>query len=231
MTESSALSTELQIVLHAIVLIALPLGTVALLFAVRRRAPKDIEALIATVVAGTLVLAARTFKHRCNSGQPYTQWALPGLCLWVILLIVADRTFRAGCAAVIAFAMAALCWHFMGLVHEPGWTGDPNGMRAMAQNRPKVMIREAEEFLASKAAEDPIDYPAGWLSELPPIKVAEITYELYLGKCPGVGVYTSCWHSKITGLYRARAGTSRDLWYFGGPIKDAKGRIVVKERQ
>jgi len=68
------------------------------------------------------------------------------------------------------------------------------------------------------------------LSDLPPIKVAEITYELYLGKCPGEGVYTSCWHSKITGLYRAQAGTRRDLWYLGGPIKHAKARIVLRDR-
>lgn len=230
MTEPGALNTDLQIALHAIVLIALPLGTIALLFAVRRRAPQDIEALIATVIAGVLVLAARTFKHNCNSGQPYTQWAIPGLCLWVILLFVADRTFRSGCAAVMTFAMAALCWHFMGLMHEPGWTGDPQGMRAMEQNRPKVMIREAEEFLAGKAASDPIDYEPCWLSELPPIRVAEISYELYLGKCPGLGMFESCWHSKITGLYRAEVGRGRDLWYLGGPIKDAKGRIVVRER-
>jgi len=161
MNDPGAWSVDLQIALHAIVLIALPLGTIALLFAVRRRAPRDVEALIATVIAAVLVFTARTFKHNCNLGQPYTQWAIPGLCIWVILLFVADRTFRSGCAALMTFAMVALCWHFMGLVHEPGWNGDPIGMRAMEQNRPKVMIREAEEFLVGKSATDPIDYPAG----------------------------------------------------------------------
>ncbi len=224
------MNVDAQVVIHAIVLISLPLGTLVLLLAVRRRAPQGGEALIAMTAAGVLVLGARAIKHNCDQGDPFMQWAVPGICLLIILLFVADWIFRIGCAALMTFAMAALCWHYMGLVHEPGWTGDPKRMRLRDENRPKVMIAEAEAFFASKAAEDPIDYPACWLRDLPPIRVAEIKYELYVGKCPGLGVYSACWHSLATGLYRAQGGMPRDLWYLGGPIKDAKGRIVVKER-
>jgi len=157
------------------------------------------------------------------------QWVIPAGCIWLIVLLIADRIYRFSIATLVFISGVILCFQYSDWVHKTGWTGNPEGMRLMAKNRPVVMIREAEEFLVGKAATDPIDYPAGWLKDLPPIK-AEDSYDLYLGTCPGLGEYTSLWHSSFTQLYRAKAGPGRDLWYLGGPIRDAKGRIVLRDR-
>lgn len=225
------LNESIWINVHAIVLIGLPIGTLAMLAICKKRKPRARDLLVGTIGAGIVSLSGLSCKHLCNQGDPFFQWLIPAVCIWLVLLFVADGTWRRSVAVLLFVAEVALCHHFVEIVHRTGWTGNPAGMRAMEQNRPKVMIKEAEEFLATKAATDAIDYPAGWLKDLPPINAAETSYEFYLGDCPGLGKYSASWHSWFTGLYDSEQAIDRDLWYLGGPIKDAKGRIVVKDRQ
>lgn len=217
--------------LHAILMVAVVLGALALLILARRRRPRPATILVASIIALFTCMIGTGFHHACIQGQPVMQWMIPSGCIWVILLFVAGRLRKLIASTLLFVAMIVMCQQYSRWVHEDGWTGDIEAMRGSAINRQRVMISRAENFLADRAATNAAHFPACWMKDLPPVNADRESYKLYLGNHLWLGDYIRLWHSSFTRLYRAKAGTDRDLWYLGGPIKDAKGRIVVRERQ
>ena len=222
-------NVDLLVTLHAILLIALPPGTLLLLVLVRRRRPRAIAALIATGICFLISFVSMSCKHLCREGNPYFQWVVPILCMLVILLFVAHKVLRRAAAIIMFALLILLCEQFHHWAHQQAWSGNPEGSRTTEKNFNNSKIKIAEMVLAGVADSDSTDYPAGWLNDLPPIQVAvaesKARIDLY---CMGPAEYARCWHTWLTGLFRAQG--KRDFWYLGGLVKNADGRIVVRER-
>jgi len=214
--------------LHAIAMLALPAGTVALLVFAKRRVPQPIHVLVATGVASIVGFNGYSCRHRCNAGDPVLQWIIPTVCIWLILMFMADAVWRRATAAFVLISMWFLCLQYNSWVHEPGWAGDPERIRRGSEATTSHAIEDTEAFLVAKEPTDPTDYAPCWLADLPPIK-AEINGNRKYLSDPSRFTFHSCWHTGFTRLFRATS-EHREFWYLGGPIKNARGRIIVKDR-
>ena len=70
-----------------------------------------------------MLFAAAAGLHRCDLGQPFSQWLVPGVALIAVVACVYPVRLRRGLAAALAFTTVSLTLHFAALVHEPGFIG------------------------------------------------------------------------------------------------------------
>ncbi|MBK8268047.1 MAG: hypothetical protein IPK83_06950 [Planctomycetes bacterium] len=113
--------------IHAILLLsfaALAIGSIIIL---KKRRPPALSLLLAPVLAALgMVIAYGANEHLCYSGEPRTQWLILGPCLMLVLLLIKEKRTRRALALGVFIAMIGLSCHFTDIVHQPGWTGNPN---------------------------------------------------------------------------------------------------------
>jgi hypothetical protein len=215
----------MQGTVHAVVLIILPVAVVIALAAVKRRVPTGRQFTIAFAIAAFGTLAAPMFNfHLCYEGVPFMQWLILGPCLLLILLFVKSPAWRRTLGAAVFIGMMGLSCHFTDIVHEPGWTGNPDW-----DGGANIRFRSVRHSAATAAAkcEDPnLELPANWLRELPiwPV-VQESLDDQHLTRREVIRT----WHTTLTGLYRYFS-IPQDYWYPGGPLADAITRLELRDR-
>lgn len=90
------------------------------------RRPTLLGAIKALALGLVASLVSLTFSlHMCESGTPFTQWALPGLGLVAVLALSKPSRLRSAAAAALALGGFVLSFHYAALVHEPGYFGHP----------------------------------------------------------------------------------------------------------
>ncbi|MBK9126297.1 MAG: hypothetical protein IPM13_00645 [Phycisphaerales bacterium] len=215
----------MQGTVHAIVLIVLALAVVFALAAVKRRAPTSRQFTIALAIAVFGTLAAPMFNHHmCREGEPRTQWLILGPCLLLVLLFVNSPAWRRTLGAAVFVGMMGLSCHFTDLVHEPGWTGNPDW-----DGGASMMFRSLRQSAAAVAAdsENPnVEMPAGWLREL---SIWPAVQDQFGDQRPVRRELRRTWHTRLTGLYRY-SSIPQDFWYPGGSLADAITRLELRDR-
>lgn len=215
----------MQGTVHAVVLIVLPVAVVIALATTKRRAPTSKQFTIALAIAALGTLAAPMFNHHmCREGEPRTQWLILGPCLLLVLLFVNSAAWRRALGAVVFVGMMGLSCHFTDLVHEPGWTANPDW-----DGGANIIFRSRRQAAAAAAAdsENPnVDMPAGWLRELP---VWPAVQDQFGDQHPVRRELRRAWHTWLTGLYQY-SSIPQDFWYPGGPLADAMTRLELRDR-
>jgi hypothetical protein len=64
--------------------------------------------------------------HRCDSGVPLAQWAIPSLAVVLVVLLVEPLSKRVTAAIVLGTLSTGLTLHYVQIVHGPDWIGNPN---------------------------------------------------------------------------------------------------------
>jgi hypothetical protein len=85
-----------------------------------RRALWCLPALLVPLVAMTAGL------HRCDAGAPLSQWLVPSMGLFAVILFVEapkQRWMGAGALAAIALGLS---FHYAAVVHGATWVGNPD---------------------------------------------------------------------------------------------------------
>lgn len=108
---------------HALALLLAIFSAVALIgFSPRR--PTFLGTLKALALGLVASLVSLTFSmHMCESGTPFTQWALPNLGLVAVLAASQPSRRRSAAAVALALGGFVLSFHYSALVHEPGYFG------------------------------------------------------------------------------------------------------------
>lgn len=212
---------------HAIVLIALPLLTVAGCVAYRK-APRSVLHVLGALGAGvgSGVAVASFSVHACAAGQPLAQWAIPAGCVTLALLFVGHTFARRAWVALTLVVMVAASFDFSARVHGPHSTGNPDVGRYEAAQAEESR-RAVEAKLRTALFEDPIHREAGWLRDAP--FFAAVTPRLDGTEFdPGQRTEVQAlWHSGLTGLYEKRTFPT-DLWFTGG--RGADVGLEIRER-
>lgn len=210
---------------HAILLIALPVTVVAALAVLKRRAPTGSQFTVALAIAAVATLAAPMFNHHlCREGEPRTQWMILGPCLLLVLLFVNSPAWRRTLGAIVFIGMMGLSCHFTNLVHEPGWTGNPDW-----DGGATIIFRSLRQsaVAAARDSENPnVEMPAGWLRESsfwPEVQ------DQFGDRHPVRRELRRVWHTWLTGLYRY-SNIPQDFWYPGGPLADGMTRLEMRDR-
>lgn len=215
----------MQGTVHAIVLVALPVAVVIALAAMKRRAPTSRQFTIALAIAAVGTLAAPMFNHHmCLEGEPRMQWLILGPCLLLVLLLVNSPAWRRTIGAVVFIGMMGLSCHFTDLVHERGWTGNPNwdgGANAVFRS-----LRQSAAVVASDSENPNVEMAAGWLRDLP---VWPAVQDLFGDQHPVRRELNRTWHTWLTGLYRY-SSVPQDFWYPGGPLADGITKLEMRDR-
>lgn len=210
---------------HAVAMMALLVAVVPPLAVLKRRRPTNRQFTIALAFAALgMFTASSCAAHLCREGQPRTQLLVLGPCLLLILLFVKSTAWRRTLGALTFLGMLGLSNQFSDIVHEPGWTGNPEWDRGMS-----VTLRSHRQCAASVAADsdDPAaEMPAGWLREMP---VWPTMQDRFVGRLPARREITATWHTWFTGLYRYTA-IPQDLWYPGGPLAEGMTRLELRDR-
>jgi hypothetical protein len=175
--------------------------------------------VLAGLVVGPLLalVCGVSGLHKCDLGQPFMQWVVPGACMTAVLVCVRNRWIRFTAVALFFAASTWLCQDFAHRVHT-----DYAGNLAKIERDQKGMLHAAREHIRNKATGDARIYPAGWMNEAP-----------FIGLLDGIdhanvdpACATPLWHSWLTGLYALHEVR---LWYPGGRLSEAVDRIEYRE--
>ena len=211
--------------IHAVLLIALSAAVLASLSAMKRRMPTggQVSNAFAIVALGvTVVMLAN--NHLCYEGQPLMQWLILGPCLLLVLLFVSSPARRRMMGAAVFVGMMGLSCHFTALVHEPGWTGNPDwdgGAHARL-----IGMHLAMKAAAADSDDPEVELQPGWLRELP---IEPAIKDALTEEHPARRDVHRIWHTWLTGLYRYSI-VQQDYWYPGGPLADAAERLELRDR-
>lgn len=210
--------------LHAILLLALPVTTLAALFATKSHKPSSRQVVYSLLIAA-IVAAVLNLPHLCFEGNPTRPGIVAGACLAAILLRVADPKLRWALAALVAVFGFGLANHFNNVVHSAGWTGNP-AWPGGAQLIFKSDRNAAVATIMSTPELARAELPTGWFRDLPapPSVLAMFADGTYNRR-----VIQPQWHSQITGLYQYDA-ISLDVWYPGGPLGENIGKMELRDR-
>jgi hypothetical protein len=119
--------------------------------------------------------------------------------------------------------MFYLCANYAHVVHGPVYGGSDAEIRYYERSAASRVDFVRRIFVAST---DEAPYPAMRLSEAPFLASAEVEPS----RCEGHRLeLTPLWHTWLTGLYRRRE-VPQELWYPGGTLADAAGRIAWRDR-
>jgi len=214
---------------HAATMLALPILAFVFVCKTPKRRPPS-KALVGWTLLCAVVTALMCMPCLCLEGPPFLQVVIPMACLWAVALFTGDRSKRIVGIFVCSIATLLLSQQYELWAHHRNWTSAPKGRSGMDRAKVNATIACIEEVLLSASDSDVTDYPAMWLSDLPAAKRALANEEISLFACPPECTWEPCWHSSLTRLYCRRTISPRDYWYLGGPLKNAKGRVVIKPR-
>ncbi len=211
--------------IHALILLsfaALAIGSILIL---KKRWPPVKSLILAPVLSALGMLAAYGANtHLCYSGEPRTQWLILGPCLMLVLLVVREQRARRVLASGIFIAMIGLSCHFTNMVHQPGWTGNPD------YDHSSLFFRSRKATINTIVEEHPDPdavLPEGWLRDTALWNtLEEQTGPLRFERT----VLHPAWHTPFTGLYPCD-GIPQDIWYPGGPIRQVPERMELRDRE
>lgn len=156
----------MQATTHAILLIVLALTALLSVLALKRRVPTSRQFVVAFALASLGAIAAAGFgAHLCYEGRPRNQILILGPCLLLTLTLIQSATWRRIFGAGLFIGMVGLSFHFAGLVHAPGWTGNPafdGGQQALYRS-----LHSKAVAVASDIGNPDVALPEGWLRDLP----------------------------------------------------------------
>lgn len=218
---------DMDIQVHAVVLLVLPLATLAWCLRWRGRPVPAKRAAVGVAVAVLTMLAAIVVNtHACNEGLPPTQWLIGGICVGCVIALTPAAHWRWALGGVLIVVTQVLALHFTDVVHRSGWTGNPRwagvGPAMLATTRRQI------ERLAQQTNSDVV-YPAGWLHDIDLPAPVDQSAAASIPAAPGRRVVSQAWHTWLTGLY-AYATVPQDYWFPGGNLSRAAARIELRER-
>jgi len=119
-------------------------------------------AIIAIVVSlFNIVFSA----HGCSAGNPFTQWLVPGICLFLIITFIDNKVIRRIAAWIIIIIATILCFHFSEIVHRKDYTGNvlyrESAGHWKLRKYQRILKLAVEEKLAKK--EKLKIFPPGWI--------------------------------------------------------------------
>jgi hypothetical protein len=215
----------MQATVHAILLIVLAVAALLSVSAVKRRVPTSRQFVVAfALTALGIVVAMGVSSHLCFEGNPRRQYLILGACLLLTLALTHSAAWRRTVSACVFVGMVGLSFHFVALVHTPGWTGNP-----AYDGGGEALLRSVQRQAVSVAAdiENPdATIPEGWLCDLPVGDVLRATFE---GRSLHRRQTRAVWHSPLTGIYRYDR-VAQDFWYPGGPLREGVMKIEVRDR-
>jgi hypothetical protein len=214
--------------LHAIALIAIPLITVAACVRFRQRALRQGRVLGAIFGGSVLsLLAGILSSHACSAGQPLTQWLIPGVCFAATVALVRRAAVRDPWALALLTLMFLLSFHYSHIVHGPTYVGSPDFGRVL-EARAAAELQQAAQVLQKLGAKDDAAYPQGWLREAAFVSSHPTEFEGVAFEWAEVRV-APLWHSILTRLY-LRNTTVVAMWYPGGRLRDAAGKLRYRDK-
>ncbi len=208
--------------LHAIVLLTLPVSLVVALWYAGVKLPGDGSSIKRIVGVVVLVVLINVFTHALTPWYPYWQWAIPAAC--AIVFVAFARRVRHRRIGSVAFLLACL------LVEEHAWmVGDGYTHLAWKGFFPKSGATRAGSVLESFAKDNgDVLVPEGWL-DTPGLLVPQPSEsEMRYFARPDLEMH---WYTKLVGF--AKNSESRELavWCPGGRISEVKDRLEVRVRE
>lgn len=186
--------------------------------------------VFAAFVTILVSLLLRVFSsHKCPEGQPFTQWLIPGICLFLIIGFIANKIIRRIIAVVTIIISTILCFHFSEIVHRKDYTGNVLYREAAGywklRTYQRILKLAVEEKLAKK--EKLKIFPPGWIKH----SLKDIDIEIDWKNDIKVPICTSAWHTFFTGIYCISEYKNMGIWYPGGTVKEAADKLELRERK
>jgi hypothetical protein len=185
---------------------------------------------------GVIILCLTFTMHFCHRGEPFAQSLISGLCLILVMIFTRRNIITVASALVIVLLAFALSFHFVNIVHEDGYTGNPKRVNQSwhAEQESKARELDAAMGLCVQKSHDSVSYPAAWFTDLPVQKGIMHYMPDYetiesFSHTHNVIAYP-LWHSWLTGIYGRRM-TDVYLWYPGGTVAQAIGHLEYRERR
>lgn len=207
-------------------LLLCPTAVTALMVFTKREKGLGIPWLLAGLAACPFLHgAAISFTaHGCDAGQPpWTMAVLPLGSMVAALWLLRPRKVAVAVATVLAVANIAMTLSWITVVHESGWSGNPDTThRQWMALEPWTMALEKNPA----ASTDETEYPEGWLDESSVVrKYPEEARALGPGGRATLALPHAEGHTVLSGLYAVRPTRVR-WWYPGGVLRDAMHRVV-----
>lgn len=209
--------------IHALILIAVPLATLAAVAVLKHRSPTARQLAVALSLTGLATLPITMTRHMCDEGQHLTQWLIPAPCLLAVLLLIESAAWRRLAAGLVCVGMVGLSCHFEKLAHDPGWTGNPKSgapLRAAIRAQCQAAAVAAAQTDFADAA-----YPAGRLRDLPGWPALREILEKHPPTRRQVG---RAWHTWLTGLYPYTV-VAQDYWFPGGRFDKGVAKLELRD--
>ncbi|MBK7584565.1 MAG: hypothetical protein IPI67_30810 [Myxococcales bacterium] len=112
-------------VVHFIGIVGSALAALLLVLA-RFGKPTLWRALGAGVSLMVPAFGASAGLHRCDAGAPLSQWLVPGLAVFLVVLFVEPRPLRFAAAGSFTLLCVGLSFHYAEAVHGSSWIGNPD---------------------------------------------------------------------------------------------------------
>lgn len=184
---------------------------------------------VGLVVAGvaSFLTFALDGSHLCRAGTPAYQCVIMGILLCVIQSRVEDPRWRRVGFLVTLAAMIGLSHHFIALVHQSGYTGNPHRFTSLAASR-EERLRRYGELLLETCETDSRSYPAGWLDEV--AFVTASSPPLFEREDESRCEVEWAWYTPITGLHVVRSVATMGIWFPGGAPAEGLTRLEWRDR-
>jgi len=213
--------------LHALTLILLPIVTIAAIVRIPQRRcnaqsdkSMEIGIILAYVLASMIV-----FPCLCDRGGPWLrQTFLPLACMVAASLFIGPPRARRTMVLLGAVTGFALQFHVDSLLDAPEWAYDRKSLMTRAQLNQSWLARVSND-IETRGESDRNCYPADWLGDLQLADGSRVYVSYLFANTRAVRV----WHTWITGLLRVE-GTALDVWFPGGTLKEAAGKLEVRVR-
>lgn len=221
-------SSTIWVGIHAVALLALPACILVFLAISQKRVPPARSVIGWTALCSVMLFPS--IPCLCMEASPYFQILIPVVCFWLTALLVKDKNKRYPVVVVCAIVYLILWQQYDFWATGREWTSAPGRTANTEKLRHKRAIEEAENALLEAAKSNDRTYAAMWYSELPCEKNVRANEPLELRHCKPRSEWVACWHTRITGLFLRNVLSEQDYWYMGGPLSEATGKIVIKDR-
>jgi hypothetical protein len=166
--------------------------------------------------------------HACDAGEPNFYMSYAGLSVAAPIIACKSRVLRSVLAGTFLLVFTSLAFHYVDLVHEPGYTGNPASLR--------IGRWASLKYARALAAQNAGHVPPGFLDEAlgsgawkGTQDAADPLYALAKG-----GVTSrkerARWYTHFTGLWETE-DVRLGLWTPGGALSEIADKMELRERQ
>ena len=213
--------------IHAVILVAAPVATLAICVAGWRRRP-TLKRIVGSAFGGAVAafLLLGFTLHACREGQPFHLWALFSLCGIASVICVSRFRIALAVAAAWVLALIAGAAYYNKLVHGEDYSGTTD--RRWEQRRLDALRHNLSSILAQLGKNDSTSYPEEPISRASFIKANPDEFEYLIFEIER-SESIPLWHSLWTRLYRRRT-VPLELWFLGGTLSEAAERLEYREK-